>query len=445
VRKACGKYFVVLNNDLEVCEGWLDCLAEPFDDRQVKQVGVRQEWGCNGLLASGGGMIAAVDEYVEASIMMIPADFARSIGLFSSEYEGFYCEDADLSLRIRAMGYQIRLIDLPVYHHRAISTYRSGEPIDYRGYEARNRAIFRNKWSKYLKTKSFSERILVKRKHAIGDVFWIEPILAELKRRNVFAEIFVQTLHGDLFLNNPAVAGLVTIHETIFPEGLYDRIIELNGAYEKNPAVPIVIAYAQAAGLDNLADPQPKLYFTDQEINEAKGIIGSPGRIAVFHTGKTNWIGRNYPLESFRQIAESLKASGWFIVEVGANATDSMGNADLNLITKLLIRQTAAVISQADLFVGIDSSCSNIAQAFGIPAVIIFGCVNPYTRLLDRPYIKGAWNESLACRGCHQWQGADRYYNEACPRGLVKPEENELCLKSILPSDVLKIIEGVLK
>lgn len=72
----------------------------------------------------------------------------------------------------------------------------------------------------------------------------------------------------------------------------------------------------------------------------------------------------------------ALNKSRLPIIQIGARNDYILGNGDFEFIDmrgKLSYRQTAYVISQAKLFVGIDSYPMHVAGAFDVPMVITFG------------------------------------------------------------------------
>lgn len=444
LRQAQGDYFLVLNNDLEVCQGWLEAIHAELLKPNIAQVGLKQN--CNAISADGRGCFGKVNEYVECSLMAMPTPLAREVGMFDHAFVGFYCEDADLSLRLRAMGYEISLIDLPITHHRAVSTYKSGERLDFRGYEVRNRHLLQERWSKYMTTKAFTEKYLIERDGAIGDVVWVSVLARELRRRNHAAQVFVRTMQPGLLYNNPNIIDISKAEGVTNPKN-YDHYINLNGAYEANPQLPLLESYGLTASLNpyEFRDPCPEIYLLGEEYKMAERAVGvhniRRGRVAVFHTGRTAWAGRNYPITRWRQVAQALKQKGWYIVEVGAEGTEPMGCAHVSFISRANIRATAAIISVADLFLGIDSSCANIAQAFKIPSVVLFGCVEPATRLANLDIFKGIIAREVNCRGCHQWQAPPRFGTDICLRGLDNPNENDLCMQSIKEGEIIMTAE----
>lgn len=82
--------------------------------------------------------------------------------------------------------------------------------------------------------------------------------------------------------------------------------------------------------------------------------------------------GKNWPLDSFRQVAALLEANG-LPVQWCAGPDEPLDNAvrfdDLGSL--------AAWLATADVFIGNDSGISHLAAACGAPVVAIFGPTDP--------------------------------------------------------------------
>lgn len=147
---ANGDYFVMLNNDCVVSKGWLDRLSEPFSNPVVKLVGL--EGACGSLTPEFRGYHGYDLEYLEGSCLMGQTAFLRQIGLFDDNLVGAYGEDADLSLRVRKMGYVIRAVRAGVTHLGGMTSALVPESKDW---FAQNMTYLRKKWEHYLVTKTF--------------------------------------------------------------------------------------------------------------------------------------------------------------------------------------------------------------------------------------------------------------------------------------------------
>jgi heptosyltransferase-2 len=88
-----------------------------------------------------------------------------------------------------------------------------------------------------------------------------------------------------------------------------------------------------------------------------------------------------WPLDRFIEIGRRLRDIGARLVLIGADDlegpasrfSEALGGEVLNLAGKLRLQETAAVLSQSDLFVGNDSGPMHLAAAVGVPVVEVVG------------------------------------------------------------------------
>jgi GT2 family glycosyltransferase len=162
-----NEYIVLLNSDTKVFAGW-DRLMTGFLDRHpdVSQVGY---WG--GHMGAdgrgfGGGNGYDVD-YIPGWCFCISRDTYERHGLFSPKLSFAYCEDADLSLRLKEAGGKIYSLHAPLVHHYQNKTIKAveqeGEHDVAKSFRD-NHEYIKNRWQHYLA----NERVLLKRKDS-GD------------------------------------------------------------------------------------------------------------------------------------------------------------------------------------------------------------------------------------------------------------------------------------
>ena len=144
-RAAKGAYLCFLNNDTEVKSGWLDGLVRTFRDFPGTGLTGSKLLYPNGVLQEAGGIIwqdgsaanvgrggdaslpiynyAREVDYCSGASIMIPKPLFEELGGFDEHYTPAYCEDSDLALKVRDLGY--RVIYQPhsvVVHHEGITS-----------------------------------------------------------------------------------------------------------------------------------------------------------------------------------------------------------------------------------------------------------------------------------------------------------------------------------
>lgn len=430
---AKGEFFIVLNNDTELPPGWLDAIEEKFRNPKVALVGARGQ--CKTLDAYGTGHPGDRLDYIEGSCLAARTALVRKHGLFDEVYKFGYFEDSDLSLRMRELGYELAVADFNLVHRGAATSNLAKErkAVDVEGYKIRNGYIFRDRWKSYLELRIFMGRILVQRMAAMGDVLLITPILRALKNRHPSTEITVVTGFPEMIRGNPHVSRLEL--ERPLPNTAYDKIYNLDLAYESNPKAHIVKAYADACNLE-VDDYRPDIYPTIEEDRWAEATV--PRRpFIVFHTGMTAWAGRNWPAAGFQKVADHFARKGYASILVGNLLTPALSGV-LDLRQRTSVHTLAAVLRRASLFVGVDSLPMHLAVSQDIPVTSAFGCIAPEYRLPPGlSYMRGATAENVGCLGCHHWLPAPRV-SSGCLRDKV------YCMNLLTPEQMIAEAETAL-
>jgi len=148
------EFFVLLNDDAIPPANWLDRLKSAFIDK-VAIAGPGARWLNHDFIGRKwrAGMPMEPD-FIEGSCMMIRCSALRENRepLFWPELKLAYCEDADLCLRVRKIGYEIAVTDFPL-QHKAGTTTRAVPFLHDTMKE--NFAKCAQKWRSYLKTRNF--------------------------------------------------------------------------------------------------------------------------------------------------------------------------------------------------------------------------------------------------------------------------------------------------
>lgn len=374
--------FCILNNDLEIGQGWWDRIEVAFaSDHKLAVVGssVGVCTQLNDNFEGGPGNHGQAAEYVEGSLMAIRVDVFRKLGLFDPNLQFIYGEDSDLSLRAREAGYRLAIIDLNC-RHLCSQTVRYLNPetkAKIATAKAANHRWLKNRWSVYLKRRTFNYQVLVNREGAIGDVLLMTPALEALKARWPLSDIFVQTQFQAVFSNSDTVRVASSVMR-----GDFDYKFNLDLAYERVPMLHPVLAYASALGVSvDLDSAQLKLSASKSDEAAAENMVPKFKKrgMVIVHPGPTNWIGRDWPMERWEQVIEWLSNNGHHVAVVGTpwrfpNVIELGRNASLQSIYCLL--------KAADLFIGVDSGPFHIAQAAMCKSVVLFGTILPSLRVL---------------------------------------------------------------
>ena len=173
-RHARGEYLVMLNNDTQVLEGWLDELIDTFEREPLAGlVGARLVYPDGSLQESGGivfndgsgwnygrGKQAENPEflflrevdYCSGACIALKTKYFQEIGAFDERYAPAYYEDTDLAFRVRESGFKVFIQPLSaVIHHEGI-TSGTDTSSGAKKYQLINQKKFVERWQTELKT-----------------------------------------------------------------------------------------------------------------------------------------------------------------------------------------------------------------------------------------------------------------------------------------------------
>ena len=140
-------FFLMLNDDTQIPSYGLARMLAAFDNPKVALVGGSD--GCTELDSDYQGRSGPGLEYAEGTCLMGRTEILRKYGLFDPNIKFAYCEDSDLSLRMRELGYLINRVPLDLQHVRCATSRFVPE---HRQHFINNHAYCRMKWGAYLKT-----------------------------------------------------------------------------------------------------------------------------------------------------------------------------------------------------------------------------------------------------------------------------------------------------
>ena len=180
-RESRGDIFVSLDNDCWVGPRWLELLTAPLkkalvfggQSELIAQVGRSGAFGTLGHTGIGhhGGRL----DYIDGSCFAIRKDAAEQVGgVVDTAFDFAYCEDPDLSLRLRKAGWGITTVDVPIHHQEHQTAHHSGPVLGKRLKECaeKNHRLLLKRWGGYVKTGRFGhpgEPAVSHRKGGEGD------------------------------------------------------------------------------------------------------------------------------------------------------------------------------------------------------------------------------------------------------------------------------------
>jgi GT2 family glycosyltransferase len=167
--QARGDYVVLLNNDVEVTNGWLDALIDAFDRfDNVGLVGSKLLYP-DGRLQDAGGMIwgsgnpwgygnlqnpwdprfsyARQADYLCGASMMTTKKIWDELGGLSNYLEPMYFEDTDFAFKVREAGYTTWFVPSSVVYHYEGMTSGTDTSTGFKRYQEVNRPKFKRRWA----------------------------------------------------------------------------------------------------------------------------------------------------------------------------------------------------------------------------------------------------------------------------------------------------------
>lgn len=340
-------------------------------------------------------------EMVTGCCLSIRKNLFKYIGGFNPAYRIGYWEDSELCLNVRELGYRVVFTPKSIIWHK-LSHAKVGKHV----YHDINKQYFMNKWDASGKLDSLVnsprpikrnkvKKILIKRDAANGDVLVAAGVSHALKQKYPDAEIHFCTGCSKVLLENPYIDKIIDQFEAFSNLHKYQRVIELDGAYERRPNVHIVQAYADEAGI-KVEDMKYYVHCAN-EILEYQ----LPKDYIVIHAGVTNWVGRNWNTKGFEDVAQKLLDKGENVICIGKGA-DRLVPCTLDLRSSITFFEMNKVIQDAKMFIGIDSMPMHVAQILDVPGVCFFGSIDSTYRIYNtKMKAVHANRKEVPCLGCH--------------------------------------------
>ena len=169
-KAARGEYIILLNNDTEVTDGWIDELIDGFNRfPSVGAVGSKLLYpdgklqGAGGIVWGSGNpwnygtaqnpwdprfMYARQVDYICGAALMTTKKIWKEVGGLSDYLKPMYFEDTDFSFKVREAGYKTYYIPSSiVYHHEGL-TSGTDTSSGFKRFQEVNRPKFKKTWSK---------------------------------------------------------------------------------------------------------------------------------------------------------------------------------------------------------------------------------------------------------------------------------------------------------
>ena len=196
--------------------------------------------------------------------------------------------------------------------------------------------------------------------------------------------------------------------------------------------------FAQKMGIEQIDyDSDWELHVPEEWRKQAVDVLEENGvregnKIIAFQCDSKG-LSRQWAKKRQIEFARLVAKKHWKLVMLSDEPKGNLNKYAINLTAKLTIEQYIGIISQSTVFVGVDSSGVHIAGAIGIPAVGLFGSVDPKLRIEHYGTVHPVIGKAK-CVFCNDWQKAN------CNNAKNRPP----CLYAITGKEVMKKVEEVL-
>jgi ADP-heptose:LPS heptosyltransferase len=252
-------------------------------------------------------------------------------------------------------------------------------------------------------------KILVRRTGAFGDVIDTTPIVRRLRAENPDAEIDIDTQYPRVFLNSPHRVGTKR-------DIAYDRVIDLNMAYERHLGrVGMVESYMEAAFGDREGSTRLEMFYGPPPQ------FGLDWSLAITMHPARSWPQRTLPIQFWVDLANILAKRGWIVLCIGTKQDWGFhGHRVLDLRDRFDMQTQASVIGASRAFVCGESGPMLLAQVTDVPIVGLHTMSLPWITARERHGVVG-WRfrgipAPIECAGCaHRLSAPSTYFS--CERG----------------------------
>ena len=210
---------------------------------------------------------------------------------------------------------------------------------------------------------------VIDRLGAPGDALISSNVIRGIKQKFPKLQVNFITPHPKLVELDPSI-DLINGKETFytFDSSYWELIVR------KETKENIVSHNLKKLGIVD-CDYKAKFYLSDREKIWAEDILKNYKKPLVSICTQSKEVVKNWPLENWIILAQKL-ASKFTLIQVG-DEKEPIIQGLTRFAGKYSMRESAALMSKMNLFIGPDSLLMHIANGLNIPSIIIFGGSRP--------------------------------------------------------------------
>ncbi len=210
---------------------------------------------------------------------------------------------------------------------------------------------------------------MIDRLGAPGDALITANVIRCIKRIYTKVKINCITPHPDLILYDPCIDS-VNEKETFYShDSSYWELI-----VGKETKENIVSHSLKKLGIDQYSY-RADYYPTKPEIDWAKNLLSNCQNPLIAICTKSKEYVKNWPVNNWSELIKML-SQDYTLIQIG-DTKEPKYDAIQSFAGKCTMRESAALLSQASLFIGPDSLLMHIANGLKIKSIIIFGGSRP--------------------------------------------------------------------
>jgi ADP-heptose:LPS heptosyltransferase len=305
------------------------------------------------------------------------------------------------------------------------------------------------------------DNIYLEYKGALGDTICLTAFLPELKKK-YGKQISVVSSWPTIFENNPYVKYIVKepsierflgakiILRKIIPESIIrkikrtifvrpnrgDKVLSVSQEFLfANRHLHLMEALAISIGL-KYNGQLPDYHFGEVEIQAVlKKFNLTDMKKYITISPFARWLSRQWDDNSFQELIKYYENKGYTILILGAKKDEYVG-AGLNLVGLTTVRESAVIINNSALYIGVDGGLAHLAAAVQTKAIVLFGPV--FSIFRKHPGLTFPVENYQSCRGCSHFLDLSKNNPlRECPF------QHRNCMISIKPFQVIAEIDEI--
>ena len=218
-------------------------------------------------------------------------------------------------------------------------------------------------------------KITMIRKGGIGDAIMSMPSLSEFKNKYPGTNITLITNHPSMFLDGTQIESTFSIRNFPMVWLMYEHY---DFALWRKSDRHIKQIIAEQLGLDKASKDLKYVIsvnetahetFLEEKVREKKFIVIQPQASGWYPE-------KNWTISKWEELVQGLIDMGYMVYQLGIKEDDLIGGVQ-DMRGRTSIQESLLLIKYARFFFGVNSFGEQVASAFHVPSIILYGPTNP--------------------------------------------------------------------